>query len=413
MAVKHTTLEWPDHLGALDALTCARRLAAYRVNTAYPHPDTDPGWPGLIGVEDIARFDPIALWDNQKHGSQLRVPIGTTADGGPLELDIKEPAEGGMGPHGLCVGATGSGKSELLRTVALGMIASNSPEMLNLLLIDFKGGATFLDLAQSPARGGGHHQPRRRKRRWLPGCETHLAGEMNRRQQLLRTAGCVSVARYQLARRLGKQLAALPTLFIIVDEFSELLSQHPDFADMFVAIGRLGRSLGMHLLLASQRLDEGRLRGLESHLSYRLCLKTLSVSESRAVLGTADAFQLPATPGAGILRSGSGEPIRFQAAFVSGPLGTTLTGCASASRGAIAKGAAVHRGGRRNSHAARRRRCVTGPDCAASGRGQAGRAGATCLPSLAAAPGLSTATRQLAARYRYRAGRIDRAPRHR
>ena len=82
-------------------------------------------------------------------------------------------------------------------------------------------------------------------------------------------------------------LAPLPALFIVVDEFSELLSQHPDFAELFVAIGRLGRSLGMHLLLASQRLDEGRLRGLETHLSYRICLKTFSASESRAVLGRA------------------------------------------------------------------------------------------------------------------------------
>jgi S-DNA-T family DNA segregation ATPase FtsK/SpoIIIE len=89
---------------------------------------------------------------------------------------------------------------------------------------------------------------------------------------------------------------------------------------MFVAIGRLGRSLGMHLLLASQRLDEGRLRGLEAHLSYRVCLKTLSASESRIVLGTLDAYQLPSTPGAAFLRRSGGEPIRFQTAFVSGPL---------------------------------------------------------------------------------------------
>src|SRR5438270_6846124 len=147
-----------------------------------------------------------------------------------------------------------------------------------------------------------------------------LAGEMNRRQQLLRTARCASIAAYEGARRAGARLAPLPTLFIIVDEFSELLSQHPDFADMFVAIGRLGRSLGMHLLLASQRLDEGRLRGLEAHLAYRICLKTLSAAESRAALGTPDAHQLPNAPGAGFLRSSGGEPIRFQAAFVSGPL---------------------------------------------------------------------------------------------
>ncbi|SPM38565.1 secretion protein EccC [Mycobacterium numidiamassiliense] len=323
----------PDHLDTLDALICARRLAAHRVNAASPYPHSDAGWASLIGVEDIARFDPIKLWDSLDHDSRLRVPIGTSDVGAPVELDIKEPAEGGMGPHGLCVGATGSGKSELLRTVALGMIASNSPEVLNLLLIDFKGGATFLDLAPAPHVAAvitnlAEEAPLVARMR------DALAGELNRRQQLLRTAGCVSVARYQHARRAGKQLAALPTLFIIVDEFSELLSQHPDFADMFVAIGRLGRSLGMHLLLASQRLDEGRLRGLESHLSYRLCLKTLSASESRTVLGTADAFELPGTPGVGFLRSGSGELVRFRAAFASEPLRTHAPTGAAALGGA-------------------------------------------------------------------------------
>ena len=309
----------PDQLDPVDALVCARRLAAYHALKGGAS-DVAAGWSALIGIDDVRSFDPITLWRNQNRSDRLRAPIGTTIDGVPVELDIREPAENGMGPHGLCVGATGSGKSELLRTVALGMMARNSPEVLNLLLIDFKGGATFLDLARSPHVAAvitnlSEEAPLVARMR------DALAGEMNRRQQLLRTAGCVGVAAYERARRAGTKWTALPTLFIIVDEFSELLSQHPDFADMFVAIGRLGRSLGMHLLLASQRLDEGRLRGLEAHLSYRVCLKTLSASESRTVLGTLDAYQLPNTPGAGFLRSGAGELIRFQAAFVSGPVG--------------------------------------------------------------------------------------------
>ena len=291
-------LACPDQMDLMDALTCARRLAMYRVG---------------------APSSPITLWRGEDHRYRLRVPIGNTVDGVPVELDIKEPAENGMGPHGLCVGATGSGKSELLRTIALGMVARNSPGVLNLLLIDFKGGATFLDFARTPHVAAvitnlSEEAPLVARMR------DALAGEINRRQQLLRTAGCASVAVYERARRAGGQLTALPTLFIIVDEFSELLSQQPDFADMFVAIGRLGRSLGMHLLLASQRLDEARLRGLEAHLSYRICLKTLSAAESRTVLGTPDAYQLPNAPGAGFLRSAGGELIRFQATYVSGPL---------------------------------------------------------------------------------------------
>jgi S-DNA-T family DNA segregation ATPase FtsK/SpoIIIE len=327
VSVRHAAgqevLASPDWLELDEALACARRLAAY---AGGPAPRTDSGWAGLLGIGDIGAFDPVALWRNQDRRDRLCVPIGVTLDDKAVMLDIKEAAAQGVGPHGLCVGATGSGKSELLRTVALGMMARNSPEVLNLLLIDFKGGATFLDLAGAPHVAAvitnlADEAPLVTRMR------DALAGEMNRRQQLLREAGnFVSAAAYNERRGTGSP--ALPTLFIIVDEFSELLSQHPDFAEMFVAIARLGRSLGMHLLLASQRLDEGRLRGLDAHLSYRICLKTLSSSESRAVLGTTDAYELPNTPGAGLLRTTNAGSVRFQTAYVSGQLATK---CASSS----------------------------------------------------------------------------------
>ena len=108
-------------------------------------------------------------------------------------------------------------------------------------------------------------------------------------------------------------------LLIVCDEFSELLSAKPDFIDLFVAIGRLGRSLGVHLLLASQRLEEGRLRGLDTHLSYRIGLRTFSAMESRTVLGVPDAYELPRAPGHGYLKFGTEPLIRFKAAYVSGP----------------------------------------------------------------------------------------------
>ena len=97
-----------------------------------------------------------------------------------------------------------------------------------------------------------------------------------------------NVTEYEQARADGADLPPLPALFVVVDEFSELLAQKPDFAELFVMIGRLGRSLHIHLLLASQRLEEGKLRGLDSHLSYRIGLKTFSAHESRSVLGVPD-----------------------------------------------------------------------------------------------------------------------------
>ena len=117
----------------------------------------------------------------------------------------------------------------------------------------------------------------------------------------------------------------LPALLVVVDEFSELLAQRPELVDLLGTIGRLGRSLGLHLLLASQRLDEGRLRGLESHLSYRIALRTFSAAESRAVLGVPDAHQLPPAPGSAFLATGTGELVRFRAAYVSGPAGAGRT----------------------------------------------------------------------------------------
>jgi S-DNA-T family DNA segregation ATPase FtsK/SpoIIIE len=311
----------PDRMDITDALVCARRLAGYRAGE--PEAISGPGrgahWPDLLGIADIRSFDPDTAWRGVRHQERLCVPIGTDIYGQAVYLDIKEAAEDGIGPHGLCIGATGSGKSEFLRTVALGMVALHSPETLNLVLVDFKGGATFLGLERA-RHVAAVITNLADEASLVARMRDALAGEMNRRQELLRAAGnFVSAAAYESARRAGARLAALPALFVIVDEFSELLSQHPDFVDTFVAIGRLGRSLGIHLLLASQRLDEGRLRGLESHLSYRVCLKTLSASESRTALGVPDAHELPNTPGLGYLRTAAGELIRFQTAFVSGP----------------------------------------------------------------------------------------------
>lgn len=319
LVVDDEVVAQPDRMDSATALVCARRLAAFHAEeSGGPEPQSgSPQWQDLLGIADLTTFTPTPLWRNLSPRDALRVPIGLTESGIPVQLDIKEAAQHGIGPHGLCVGATGSGKSELLRSIALSMIVRHSPEVLNLALIDFKGGATFLGF-EKVSHVAAVITNLSEEAPLVARMRDALTGEMNRRQQLLRTAGNLdSVAAYQQMRHAGAQLASLPVLFIIVDEFSELLSQHPDFADVFSAIGRLGRSLGMHLLLASQRLDEGRLRGLESHLSYRICLKTLSAHESRIALGSSDAYELPNTPGAGYLRAGTAEPIRFQAAYIA------------------------------------------------------------------------------------------------
>lgn len=315
----------PDRLCVAEAEASARLLGRYRlanaahiVNMELDSRVADPGLMALLKIGDAAEIVPEEVWRQRSPRERLRVPIGITPDGRPLELDIKESAEGGMGPHGLCIGATGSGKSEFLRTLVLAMITSHSPEALNLVLVDFKGGATFLGLEGVPHISA-----------IITNLEDELilvdrmrdalAGEMNRRQELLRSAGNFpNVTEYERARANGAELDPLPALFIVVDEFSELLSQKPDFAELFVMIGRLGRSLHIHLLLASQRLEQGKLRGLDSHLSYRIGLKTFSAGESRSVLGVPDAYHLPSIPGSAFLKCDADEPVRFNTSYVSG-----------------------------------------------------------------------------------------------
>ncbi|MFG2887211.1 type VII secretion protein EccCa [Streptomyces sp. NPDC048297] len=310
----------PDGLSVPAAEALARQLAPLRMGGG---DDDEPllanlDFTDLLGLGDAASVDVKRTWRPRSMPERLRVPIGVGEDGQPVMLDLKEAAQEGMGPHGLCVGATGSGKSELLRTLVLGLAVTHSSETLNFVLADFKGGATFAGMSQMPH---------------VAAVITNLAddltlvdrmgdairGELQRRQELLRAAGnYANIHDYEKARAAGAPLEPLASLVLVIDEFSELLTAKPDFIDMFIQIGRIGRSLGVHLLLASQRLEEGRLRGLDTYLSYRIGLRTFSAAESRAALGVPDAYHLPSVPGSGYLKFGTDEMVRFKAAYVSG-----------------------------------------------------------------------------------------------
>jgi S-DNA-T family DNA segregation ATPase FtsK/SpoIIIE len=310
-----------DQLGVETAEAFARRLAPLHVSEGPASQDAltrTPDLGDLLGVGDVRSFDLEAAWQPRPVRDRLRVPIGVGDSGGPIHLDIKESAQQGMGPHGLVIGATGSGKSEFLRTLVLGLAMTHSSEVLNMVLVDFKGGATFAGISDMP-HVSAVITNLADELTLVDRMQDALSGEMVRRQELLREAGnYASVRDYEKARANGEPLTPLPSLFIVVDEFSEMLSAKPEFIDLFVAIGRLGRSLGLHLLLASQRLEEGRLRGLESHLSYRIGLRTFSSAESRAVLGVPDAYELPSVPGLGYLKPDQSTLLRFKAAYVSG-----------------------------------------------------------------------------------------------
>ncbi|MFJ1746191.1 type VII secretion protein EccCa [Streptomyces sp. NPDC088116] len=319
-----TRLGSPDSFGPTAATALARRLAPYRMGMGGGSDASEPlatnvELTTLLGIPDLHRHEPPDLWRQNIGSSRLKVPIALGADGEPVELDIKESAQGGTGPHGMLIGATGSGKSELLRTLVLALALTNSSETLNFVLVDFKGGATFLGLDELPHTSAVITNLAG-EAALVSRMQDALHGELMRRQELLRSAGnYTSALDYEKARSSGVALEPLPSLFVVVDEFSELLAAHREFMELFVMIGRLGRSLGVHLLLASQRLDEGRMHQLESHLSYRIGLRTFSAMESRGVLGVPDAYQLPPHPGSGFLKSGVEALARFRAAYVSGP----------------------------------------------------------------------------------------------
>lgn len=322
-----TTLEGETELGRADQLDIvtaeglARQLAPLRLpggGRGDQALSTELGLADLLNLGDPYSFDPATTWVQRPNRDRLRSMFGIQPDGTAVEVDLKESAQDGMGPHGLLIGATGSGKSELLRTLVLALAVTHPPNSLNFALIDFKGGATFTRLDKLPHTSAVitnlvDELP------LVDRMADAINGELIRRQELLRAAGNYSSLRdYERARAAGAPLPEVPTLLVICDEFSELLTAKPDFIDMFVQIGRLGRSLGVHLLLASQRLEEGRLRGLDTHLSYRIGLRTFSAMESRTVLGVTDAFELPRAPGHGFLKFGTDPLVRFRSAYVSG-----------------------------------------------------------------------------------------------
>lgn len=318
-----------DRLSAVQAEAIARRMTPFATQQSLEEADTPVGRSDesrqkdlmeLVGIGDIRDFDPEKQWRRREGRERLAAPFAVTPEGKPVVLDIKESAQQGMGPHGLLIGATGSGKSEVLRTLVLALALTHSPEQLNLVLVDFKGGATFAGMADLP-HVSAMISNLESELSLVDRMQDALQGEMVRRQEMLRQAGnYANVSDYEADRLAGKHdFPPLPALFIVLDEFTEMLVAKPEFGEVFIMIGRLGRSLSVHLLLASQKMDLGKARGLESHLSYRVALKTFTENDSREVLGIPDAAKLPPLPGSGYLKAGGDGLVRFRASYVAAP----------------------------------------------------------------------------------------------
>lgn len=282
-----------DGAGPDTAADLARHLAPLSAQVDFG------GLPTVVRWRDVA---PPVSWPRSR--STLTATLGVGPHG-PVELDLCA-----SGPHALVAGTTGSGKSELLRTLVLGLASAHPPDRCSLLLVDYKGGAAFAEAARLPHTVGVLTD--------LDGASTaralrSLTAELTRRETVLADHGV-------------RELAALaddvllPRLVIVVDEFATLTDELPGFVSGLVGIAQRGRSLGVHLVLATQRPAGVVSPEIRANCTARLCLRTTDEAGSRDVLGVPDAAWLPVDrPGRALLRVGSGTPVPVQIARVAVP----------------------------------------------------------------------------------------------
>ncbi|WP_237570707.1 type VII secretion protein EccCa [Mycolicibacterium lacusdiani] len=326
-----------DTMTAAQAGRIARKLAGWSITGTIIDKSTRvqkkvaTEWHQLVGAQTIEEVTP-ARWRmfTDTDRDRLKIPFGHELKTGDIQyLDIKEGAEFGAGPHGMLIGTTGSGKSEFLRTLILSLVATHHPDQVNLLLTDFKGGSTFLGMEKLPHTAAVVTNMEE-EAELVSRMGEVLTGELDRRQSILRQAGIQvgaagalsGVAEYEKHRERGADLPPLPTLFVVVDEFAELLQNHPDFIALFDRICRVGRSLRVHLLLATQSLNTGgvRIDKLEPNLTYRIALRTTSSAESKAVIGTPEAQYITnKESGVGFLRVGMEDPVKFKSIYTGEP----------------------------------------------------------------------------------------------
>ena len=234
----------------------------------------------------------------------IAAPIGWS-DGEIIHLDL--PADG---PHGLIAGTTGSGKSELMRCLVASLAFTASPEQLNFVLIDYKGGSAFDACAGLPHVVGMVTDLDERLGERALVC---LRAELAYREQFLRDAQAASIS------ELSSSLSPLPRLVVVIDEFAALASELPGFLESLVDIAQRGRSLGVHLLLGTQRPAGVVSPSIRSNTNIRIGLRMLDPHDSEDVIGTPAAAGIEqGSPGRAYVRYGSGQPMPFQVAAVSG-----------------------------------------------------------------------------------------------
>lgn len=316
-----------DQVSIAEAEEFAQKLAQWRLAEAYEEIGQRVAHIGArdilsyYGIDDPGNIDFDSLWASRTDTmgrSRLRAPFGNRSDNGELLfLDMKSLDEGGDGPHGVMSGTTGSGKSTLVRTVIESLMLSHPPEELQFVLADLKGGS-----AVKPFAGVPHvsriitdlEEDQALMERFLDA----LWGEIARRKAICDSAGVDDAKEYNSVRARmrarGQDMAPLPMLVVVIDEFYEWFRIMPTAVDVLDSIGRQGRAYWIHLMMASQTI-ESRAEKLMENMGYRLVLKARTAGAAQAA-GVPNAVNLPAQTGLGYFRKSLEDIIRFQAEFL-------------------------------------------------------------------------------------------------
>ncbi|PBC69571.1 S-DNA-T family DNA segregation ATPase FtsK/SpoIIIE [Streptomyces sp. TLI_235] len=263
----------------------------------------------LLDLLDSATLTPAAVcerWTRHPSGTSVVLGAGYT---NPFTVDLVRD-----GPHALVAGTTGAGKSELLQSLVVSLATVNRPDELAFVLVDYKGGSAFKDCARLPHVLG-----------MVTDLDAHLTeraleslgAELRRREQVLAAAGAKDVEEYQAMRAADPALPALGRLVLVIDEFATLVREVERFVPGLVGIAQRGRSLGLHLVLATQR-PTGVVNGdIRANTNLRIALRVTDASESHDVIDCHDAVTISAsTPGRALARLGHGQVVPFQAGFV-------------------------------------------------------------------------------------------------
>jgi len=263
----------------------------------------------MYSVEKVEELGLQQRWQQNETYKSLAVPLGLRGKEDIVQLNLHEKAHG---PHGLVAGTTGSGKSEIIQSYILSLAVNFHPHEVAFLLIDYKGGGManlFRDLPH------------------LLGTITNLDGaqsmralasikaELQKRQRLFGEHDVNHINQYQKLYKEGKASEAMPHLFLISDEFAELKAEQPDFMKELVSTARIGRSLGIHLILATQKPSGVVDDQIWSNSKFKLALKVQNASDSNEILKTPDAAEIT-LPGRAYLQVGNNEIYElFQSAW--------------------------------------------------------------------------------------------------